>query len=30
MGMFDFVSKVGAKLGIDYFEKKEELKTCNP
>ncbi len=26
MGMFDFVSKVGAKLGIDYFEKKEELK----
>jgi nucleoid-associated protein YgaU len=26
MGMFDFVSKVGAKLGIDYFEKQEELK----
>jgi nucleoid-associated protein YgaU len=26
MGMFDFVSKVGAKLGIDYFEKQEEAK----
>jgi nucleoid-associated protein YgaU len=26
MGMFDFVSKVGAKLGIDYFEQQEKLK----
>ncbi len=26
MGMFDFVSKIGAKLGIDYFEKEEALK----
>jgi nucleoid-associated protein YgaU len=26
MGLFDFVSKVGAKLGIDYFEKEEQIK----
>lgn len=26
MGMFDFISKAGAKLGIDYFEKQEAAK----
>lgn len=26
MGLFDFVSNVGKKLGIGYFEKQEELK----
>jgi len=26
MGLFDFVSAAGRKLGIDYFEKEEELK----
>lgn len=26
MGMFDFVSKIGKKLGIDYFEEKERIK----
>jgi nucleoid-associated protein YgaU len=26
MGLFDFVSKVGAKLGIDYFEEQEKAK----
>jgi LysM repeat protein len=26
MGLFDFVSTVGKKLGIDYFEQQDELK----